>query len=256
MPFTYPDGHPFSPQYWAAQYGPYFKDIGYTFWFFGTNAANSFHGDGGGDTMWGFGGHDRLQGYGGIDVMYGGDGADYLNGGDAPDYLHGGDGNDFLVGGDGDDVLWGEADDDRIYGNWGNDVLFGGDGADTVHGGDGRDVIFGGAGNDLINGGMNGPEGDVLTGEAGDDTFYFWKWNSGVNGSGVDHVTDFDMAGDDALSFEVDGTGSFAVLQNTDIRELGYGTFIWAYDNGALSYIVFLEGVDATTVSAEDVLFH
>ena len=263
MPFNYPLGHPLSLYYYAVQYGDDFIDFGYTQYFFGTNNENWLNGDAGGDIMWGFGGYDQLFGHGGTDVLYGGDGNDLVSGGDHQDYLFGGDGNDFLLGAHGNDFMWGEGGDDRLYGGVDSDVLFGGDGEDVLNGSGGVDVIFGGANSDIIAGGDNIAAGDTLSGGGGDDRFVFWKsdlnagatGDSGAGGNGMDIITDFDQVGDDELRFEMYGTGSFSAIQNTDIPEMGYGTFLWVYDGRQVDYIVYLEGVDATTVTADDVVF-
>lgn len=37
--------------------------------------------------------------------------------------------------------------------------------------------------------------------------------------------------------------------------ELGYGTVVWAYDDGFVENVVFLEGVDPLTVTTDDISF-
>lgn len=263
MPFSYPLGHPFSLYYYAAQYGDVFWDLGYTVYLLGTNNDNAFFGDAGTDTMWGFGGNDALHGNGGADILYGGDGDDFLSGGNGADQLFGGEGDDSgIFGGDGTDVLWGEVGADILSGGADNDVIFGGDGTDVLHGDEGVDVLFGGDGVDVLFGGPNGTtEGDILTGGAGDDRFVFWKnadgvsSDSGGDGNGVDRITDFDQNGDDYMTFEVENPNGFAAIQNTDIPEMGIGTFVWIYDGRQVEYIVFLEDVDADSITAEDITF-
>jgi Ca2+-binding RTX toxin-like protein len=51
------------------------------------------------------------------------------------------------------------------------DIILGGRGDDILMGGPGEDWILGGAGNDVISGGLDRGAGDLLIGEAGDDTF-------------------------------------------------------------------------------------
>ncbi|MCG6200678.1 Ig-like domain-containing protein, partial [Psychromonas antarctica] len=80
------------------------------------------------------------------------------------------DGNDSLIGGAGSDILFAQGGDDRLGGGLGNDLLIGGDGQDTLIGGLGDDILTGG--NDA-------------------DTFV---WQENV--SGVDHITDFNVAED------------------------------------------------------------
>lgn len=257
MPFVYPNGHPFSPQYWAIQYGDNFTDNGFTYWFFGDQDNNHFYGDAGGDTMWGLDGSDILSGNGGADQLFGGDEDDRLFGGAAPDHLFGGADDDLLVGGDAGDVLHGDDGNDTAYGGDGNDVLFGDDDEDILYGQEGRDVLFGGPGWDRLLGGANGAEGDILTGGAHDDWFMFDAGTSGTDGAAFDIVTDFDQNGDDQLWFQMDGTGTFSAFQNTSNPDVGDGAFVAVYDRaGFLDYLIFLEGVDAATVTAEDVNFY
>lgn len=267
MPFTYPNGHPFSPYYYAAQYGDVFSDYGFTIWFLGSQNNNWFYGDNGSDTMWGFDGEDRLYGGGNSDVLYGGDGNDLVQGDDGSDYLFGGAGNDILIGNTfgiggpggpeatGNNAMWGDGGNDILRGGKQNDVMFGGTGNDNAFGGDGTDVIFGGSGNDDIWGGRNGAAPDIMTGGSGDDRFGFQALSSGAGGNAIDIITDFDVNGGDILEFEVNGIGAYSAEQNTIMREFGYGTLLYAFDSGRLENVVFLEGVEASTVTVSEVEF-
>ena len=82
------------------------------------------------------------------------------------------------------DMVFVGADDvsDEATGGTGNDVLIGLGGIDILSGGDGDDLLFGGTGD------------DELTGNSGSDTFV---WTKDDVDSGVDTVTDFDVALDE-----------------------------------------------------------
>ncbi|SFR63740.1 Ig-like domain-containing protein, partial [Thiomicrospira sp. ALE5] len=70
------------------------------------------------------------------------------------------------------------------------ETLTGTAGDDIIYGGAGNDTIIGGDGDDIIIGGAGN---DILTGGAGNDVF---KWNfgdQGVNGYAIDTVTDFNV---------------------------------------------------------------
>ena len=106
-------------------------------------------------------------------------------------------GSDFIQADAGDDfVAWNDPIGDAVFGGTGNDILLGGNiAADTIDGGDGDDLIrafatspedatapdllLGGSGNDVIIGGNaadtieGGRLDDILTGNAGADTFFF-----------------------------------------------------------------------------------
>lgn len=175
---------------------------------------------------------DLLHGGAGNDVLYAGTGSDTLHGGSGDDevislsseptetrILRGGSGNDtiseegaklsIMRGQDGDDLLeslsWSNEVEARLYGGSGNDTLssraahdrlFGGSGDDVLSnvsgktllaGNSGNDTILGGTGNDTIRGGSGD---DLLTGGKGADVFTFHE------SSGVDVITDFDVAAD------------------------------------------------------------
>lgn len=114
-------------------------------------------------------GNDHFETAAGHDNIWLGDGDDTGTGGGGNDTFEGGLGNDRLLGGTGGDRLSGDA---------GNDTLAGGSGTDRLDGGADKDRIIGGEGNDTMSGG------------AGKDTFVF------AAHSGVDEITDFDLAND------------------------------------------------------------
>jgi len=88
---------------------------------------------------------------------------DVLQGLHGNDTLFGGNLQDDISGDLGDDALYGENDEDFLYGDAGNDTLWGGMGADNLFGGEGDDVLDGGVGDLAV---------DVLSGGAGNDTYY------------------------------------------------------------------------------------
>ena len=127
-------------------------------------------------------GNDYLDGGDGIDYLWGNGGSDTLLGGDGNDYLQGDStstpesvqGNDYLDGGAGNDTLIGDGGNDTLLGGAGNDQLDGGKGDDYLSGGMGTDNLWGGEGNDILETGPTGnllASGDVLQGQAGDDTY-------------------------------------------------------------------------------------
>ncbi|MES2936843.1 MAG: calcium-binding protein [Pseudomonadota bacterium] len=109
---------------------------------------------------------NRILGHSsGDDILRGLGGNDYLQGDYGPTTFNG---NDILYGGDGDDELWGDHGP-GITGSimFGQDVLYGEAGNDTLHGQIGNDALYGGEGNDLL------MDGEVMSGGAGDDTYFF-----------------------------------------------------------------------------------
>jgi Ca2+-binding RTX toxin-like protein len=150
-----------------------------------------------GENLTGSSGHDRIEARGGSDYIWGLDGDDVVDAGDGDDFADGGVGDDLILGGAGNDRLRGgetlDADgaaqagddtinggdgDDSIDGSYGDDVLNGGAGRDTLFGGYGVDVVHGGGGDDRIVGGPEyqsggssgtGIDGDLLSGDGGDD---------------------------------------------------------------------------------------
>ncbi len=72
------------------------------------------------------------------------------------------------------DGYLGNSDNNIVFGMDGDDVIFGGRGNDFISGGFGNDRLSGGEGNDLLVAGLGVDGGDdVLSGEAGSDTFQF-----------------------------------------------------------------------------------
>jgi len=171
---------------------------------YGYAGHDNFILEGGDDTAYGGDGNDSMQGLVGDDALFGGNGRDALFGQGDDDKLYGGADADKLYGGQGFDELFGGTGNDHLEGGADDDRLFGGDGVDGLYGGDGSDVIQGGAGIDHIFGGQNGPggTGDVMTGGADMDVFYFFHGDSG-NGGAIDVITDFTQ-GEDLLAIDAD----------------------------------------------------
>lgn len=143
---------------------------------FGTTGNDSLTGTEQNDSIFGLANNDNLSGLGGNDALFGGTGDDSLDGGFGNDLLYGDDGNDSL--GDfsgGDDILFGGAGDDSLSDSSGSNRLYGDDGNDRLQSFGGNDTLVGGSGNDILDGTFGNTRGreeiDVLTGEAGKDTF-------------------------------------------------------------------------------------
>ena len=187
----------------------------------GDDTINGYAGDdnldggNGNDTLNAGDGNDTLIGSHGADILSGGAGDDTLDGGNDNDTLDGGTGNDTLIGFNGIDVLIGGDGDDILDGGNDNDTLDGGNGNDSLEGFNGRDVLDGGAGNDTLSGYNDddiltgGTGDDILTGGFGADSFVF------AEGSGTDHITDFE-SGHDRIDFtSFNGELSFGDLEIT-----------------------------------------
>ncbi len=138
-----------------------------------------------------------------------------------------------IAGNDGGDLISGRGKADVLLGNSGNDTLMGTNGNDTLFGGGDDDDLHGGNGADLLNGDKGA---DTLEGGNGADTFVF---NVKHAGTGVDTVTDFDLAEGDTLSF-MNVTGTLSATQD--------GADVLIEHDGAL--LVVIETTDATDMAA------
>ena len=150
----------------------------------------------GDDNLVGGPGDDIVSGMAGDDRLIGVSGNDTLRGGEGDDRIFGSAGENSIFAGAGDDIVYGSPDADEIHGDAGHDVIyalggenliFGGDGndlltggnqVDEIHGGEGRDRILALDGDDVLSSGPGGveggtfEEGDVVRGNAGNDTFF------------------------------------------------------------------------------------
>ncbi len=251
-------------------------------------------GSDGRDTIAAGSGNDTVFGKGGDDALYGNDGNDILDGGAGADKLYGGVGNDSLKYTQGLDTLDGGVGFDTVdfskfgaavYVNmsasgvdaWTSgtssvsqataataiadliavesikgtsfaDLFIGNTDANAFDGGGGFDVIDGGAGNDTINGAAGndtlrgGAGNDTLTGGTGSDVFSFdVLW-------GTDTITDF-YHSRDKIDFIGDGTphsiSDLVVAQAGTDTSLSFG-----------GQSIVLLGVNASTITASDFLFH
>lgn len=233
----------------------------------------------GDDIISGLDGIDILDGDAGNDEINGGAGRDTIRGGFGNDVINGGEGIDSINGGDGNDELFGGADSDSLNGGAGDDFLDGGEGNDNLNGGLGNDTIFGGGGNDRI----TANEADIVDAGSGDDFISFTPSSASGSavftlGDGSDAleirntngaaaiVTDFQTGPNgDVLDLDFLTTSSLNYDGFTNLFAAGYlrlvaengGTAI-EYDRDAsgvdfnFSRLVFLEGVDPSTLTAEN----
>lgn len=182
----------------------------------GDDGADSLLGGDGNDILVGDAGNDTLSGDGGADQLYGGDNDDVLSGGLGNDSLSDGDtGNDQLFGDEGDDLLVSTTGRDSLYGGVGNDVLMANSSVDAV-------TLAGGTGDDTLHGSWGVPgQGDVLTGDAGNDALYGNSGNDSLYG-GADN--DFIDAGDDNdLVYGGDGNDTLDGALGNDTLDGGVG---------------------------------
>jgi serralysin len=204
---------------------------------------------------------ERFLGTDGADSMLGNGLAHDFYGAAGNDTLDGAGGNDKLFGGLGDDILYGGLGDDTLYGGGGRDEYWGGNGFDLVSFADLEAPVFidfapgpfglvlnplklvsiediegsrfgdelwgraaeanyfrGGGGNDTIGG---RGDGDVISGEQGDDVIVVAGFELSVSGDGGAALGNFDelrVGGAAGVfnwatnSFAVDGKGIFQVV--------------------------------------------
>jgi Ca2+-binding RTX toxin-like protein len=178
----------------------------------GTARADVLVGTQGRDIIAGLGGDDTIKGLAGNDIICGFDGPDRIIAGSGRDRLSGDGGSDEVTGGPGNDDLIGWAGTDALNGGGGFDDLWGLSGNDAVNGGGGFDwVLYAdapgsvtvdlsadsgiGEGSDSLPG-IEGVVGsrydDVMTGDAGNNSFQADRGNDTIDGSGgVDFASFF-----------------------------------------------------------------
>lgn len=251
----------------------------------GSDAADAIAADSGNDVVFGGRGDDTLYGNDGNDVLDGGIGRDNLLGGLGDDRLVTTDKGDTLNGGAGSDTAdyaqfssavfvnlasptqgaWtqgtsftdhgetleaagtlvlieaatGTVFADTFLGDAKDNTFDGGAGNDKLVGGAGNDTLIGGAGNDRLNGGSGT---DILTGGTGNDLFQFEAaW-------GADKVLDFEH-GRDHLDlravYDINGLDNLSITQSGADTQIAFA-----------GQTITLVAIDATTISADDVMFH
>nr|WP_307188758.1 DUF4347 domain-containing protein [Massilia sp. PDC64] len=175
----------------------------------GNAADNSLSGDDGNDTISGDAGNDWLDGGNGADSLLGGLGMDQLSGGAGADTIDGGDGRDRVtyfndygaIAPTGKGVIvdlasgmatdnWGNVDRlvgiEDVSGSRYGDLLTGDAGDNSFYGDDGNDTITGGAGNDWLDGSTGN---DSLVGGIGTDQLSGGAGNDTIDGGdGRDNV--------------------------------------------------------------------
>jgi Ca2+-binding RTX toxin-like protein len=179
-----------------------------------------------------------------------------------------GNGNQFLDGGAGNDrmmvevsgvtsytgpnTLLGGEGNDQIAGGIGIDILDGGAGNDQLEGRSGDDVLNGGAGADTLDGGLGA---DILTGGGGADQF-IWSFAAMHQNGGVDHITDFDIAGGDVIKFSGYASSNPAIHDFDSFLAASHDTAQGVYvsfdgdENG-----IFIESVSLADLTENDVVF-
>jgi Ca2+-binding RTX toxin-like protein len=149
-------------------------------------------------------------------------GPDLLEGTSAGETISGSGDNDVIFGGGGNDILNGGNGEDRLYGQTGNDTLNGEQNNDIVlDGGSGNDILVGGQGTDLLIGGTGA---DTMTGNGQVDTFRF---NADDLGTGVDTITDFELAGGQADKLQIG-----ELLVGYDGNTANLGNFVQVTNDG------------------------
>lgn len=140
-----------------------------------------------------------------------------------------------------------------VYGNENNDTISGSGGNNTIDSGSGNDLIDGGWGADHIYA-MSGY--NILTGGAGEDTFYFG------GGAGVSTITDFDVTQDSLMIEDYSFTGGSTYSTPTAAVGVQEGDNVvfydWAVDNDVegtqLPSILIIENVTLADLLANDVI--
>ncbi|MFK7753840.1 MAG: calcium-binding protein [Sedimentitalea sp.] len=212
------------------------------------------NGNEGNDVASGGSGDDTINGQQGNDVVFGRDGEDDLSGDFGRDWVDGGQGDDTLRGGPGRDLLAGGDGEDTLQGGNNDDILIGGSAFETVltdselvdlrddiqdgliqafrnagvvDGFDDQqsDTLSGGFGNDILYVG----DGDIATGDGGQDSFVLLDGDS----TAVAEITDFDTD-QDALIYVQESGAPTPLLALTDNQD---GTQTLSADDIAVAVI-------------------
>ena len=97
--------------------------------------------------------------------------------------------------------------------------------------------------------------GDTMTGGGGDDAFIFTAGDSGGERSSIDTILDFEMNGDDVLRFDSNPFSTYQVFIDTSNPAFANGAMVVVTDFNNPVYTVFLEGVDPTSITPDDIEF-
>ncbi len=183
-------------------------------------------------------------------------GNDEVDGKDGKDRIEGGAGDDILAGGAGEDVVLGEAGSDIIRGQLNNDRLFAqteytldaaytlsatqtgsGERGDLLDGNAGDDTLIGDAGDDIL---MGGQGKDILVGLGGNDTIESdrdveqadrnWKVNRAINAEA--DVTTYSRV----YSFTASSIELAMVVGDDDVISSGTGKD-WVFAGGGNDFI-------------------
>jgi VCBS repeat-containing protein len=205
----------------------------------GNDFVNAGTGD---DTAYGGDGNDSMLGGDGNDILFGDAGNDTLDGGFGNDSLNAGDGNDFVTdetvgnvtGGGADTISLGAGNDSFV--GWGQnvadtDLVYGGAGDDNINVRQSFDTVFGGDGNDLIRtNDEDATYGDLLSGDAGNDTIYGANTNDTLFG-GADQDVLYGGGNNDLLSGDAGNDALFGGTGNDSLMG-GDGNDYMRGDNG------------------------
>ncbi len=219
------------------------------------NAGNNLIDTGAGaDTIYATGtGDDWILAGEGNDLIVDAGGTNYIDAGAGDDSIELGDEASWVVAGDGDDEVTGGAGDDLIEAGAGADLAFGGAGGDWVEGGSDGDIVAGMDGDDVlvadtsvgqtltieqaITAGESGDQapgqGDLLTGDAGDDVL--------LSGAGADF-----LAGGEGEDVIVGGAGDDTIYGDTTVTGAALDwsvTRTRTGSNGNVSFTVALMGI-------------
>ncbi len=251
-----------------------------------TSSDEEAHGQAGDDTLNMGGGNDAAYGGADNDTLNGEAGDDLLDGGEGDDQHYGGEGMDHMMGNAGADHYDGGANFDivdfanstsgvavdlqqgtgsagdaagdtytnveEVRGSDQDDVITGSDSAgEFLKGAGGNDVINGGGGSDHIFGGTNGAGkyGDILSGGADKDVFYFEPGESGAGGA-TDVILDF-KSGEDLIWIEGDAETTYNGFMYGFTGDAGAQlSCSWSFDStyGAVTEIQYR---DADGVSSD-----
>ena len=160
-------------------------------------------------------------------------------------------GNDTVRGGGGNDVIDGGLGNDSLLGEGGDDSLLGGAGTDTLWGGDGNDTLT---------------DGEVMFGEAGNDTYTLTNWQAstisetGLAGSSTDALVLPVSAADIRIlrgyNSSTQGYDDLVLRANAQTGDVVVQRFFGAVASDESNKIESIRFADGTTWSIADVFAH